>query len=84
MGNKYVYLLLLFFPLGVNYFVFEFSGTTVGMLSLCFYLIVYRPYLDSFRLYELGEIDEDEMQNWLIPFSKAYWYPFTHFRSLFF
>jgi hypothetical protein len=83
MSNKFVYLLLLLFPLVVNYFVFEFSGDTVGFLFLGFYLFLYRPFVDSFRLLELGEIGEEEMQNWLIPFAKPFWYPFTHFRVLF-
>lgn len=83
MSNKFVYLLLLVFPLVVNYFVFEYSGDTVGLLFLGFYLLVYRPFVDSFRLYELGEINEEEMQHWLIPFAKPFWYPITHFRALF-
>jgi len=32
----------------------------------------------------MGEITEEEFQNWLIPFAKPFWYPVTHFKALFF
>jgi|GEM_PF-1472418 len=83
MSNKLVYLLLLLFPLAINYYVFEYSGETVGFLFFGFYIAIYRPFVDSFRLFELGEITEDEMQRWVVPFSRSYWYPITHFRALF-
>lgn len=76
--------MLLLFPLGVNYFVLEFSSEFLAISFLLFYLFLYRPFIDSSRLFEIGEITEDEFQNWLIPFAKPFWYPVTHFRALFF
>lgn len=83
MRNKIVYLGLLLFPIGVNYFVFEFSSEFLAAAFLLFYICIYRPFIDSLRLYELGEISYEEFQDWLIPFAKPFWYPVTHFRMLF-
>ena len=84
MRNKLIYIVLLLFPLVVNYFLFEFSSELLGGLFLLFYICFYRPFIDSSRLFEIGEITEDEFQSWLIPFAKPFWYPVTHFRALFF
>lgn len=84
MNNLYLYFLALIIPLPICYFLFDLVGVWEGIISLLLYVFIYRPYIDSLRLYQLGLINKEDQKKWFIPLHKAYWYPVTHFRSLYF
>lgn len=83
MINKFVYILFISFPLIINYLVYIIYGDVIGLLFLGIYICVYRPFIDSKRLYELGEINRTEYNKWMIPFYKSYWFTITHFKKLY-
>ncbi|MBO6535701.1 MAG: hypothetical protein JJ966_05720 [Balneolaceae bacterium] len=83
MKNRTQYLLLVFLPLVLLYFLGVYVSSTLALCLLAIYTFVYRSFLDSKRLYELGEISDDEFFKWWIPFYKSWWYPITHFKKLY-
>lgn len=83
MKNRINYLLLAFSPVAIIYLVGTYIGQTLALCLLAIYLFAYRSFLDSKRLYELGEISEDEYLKWWVPLYKSWWYPITHFKKLY-
>ncbi|MBO6794012.1 MAG: hypothetical protein JJ895_08880 [Balneolaceae bacterium] len=83
MKNRATYLVLAFTPIIFSYLIGAYVDEVFGLCLLGLYLFVYRSFLDSKRLYNLGEISEVEFRKWWVPFYKSWWYPITHFRKLY-
>ena len=83
MKSRYTYLSLVILPLFVIYFIGVYYSSDLGILLLIFYVFIYRSYLDSKRLFDLGEITLEEYRKWWIPFYKSWWYPFKYFKKLY-
>lgn len=75
---------MVIFPLIIIYFAGVNFGNDLGIILLLLYVFIYRSYLDSKRLYDIGEISVAEHRKWWIPFYKSWWYPFTNFKKLYF
>ena len=83
MKNKYIYILAEVTPIPINYLLFIYFDQVAGLLFLALYVFMYRSFIDSKRLYDLGKITKSEYKKWMIPFYKSYWYPVTHFKELY-
>lgn len=84
MRSPSLYLLFVILPLPGVALLFYQGLSRNALTLLAAYAFVYRPYLDSLRLYRLGVIDEKRHNRWYIPFGPAWWYSITHFSTLFF
>ncbi len=83
MKNKYIYLLFVLIPLIMTYLIFINYGNMIGLIFLGAYSLIYRPFIDSKRLFDLGEITRSDFNKWMIPFYKSYWFTITHFKKLY-
>ena len=85
MRSLPLYLLAILLPLVGIFALFQWVDNVVGFtVSLCVYAFLYRPFVDSLRLYRLGEISRDEFKKWFIPFGRSWWYAITHFKKLYY
>lgn len=83
MKSNIIYISNILIPLFLIVILFYLEYTLFAVIFLIMYAFLYRPYIDSLRLYKLGFIDREEQRKWIIPFGKAWWYTITHFRRLY-
>ena len=47
------------------------------------YLLLYRTYIDSLRLFQLEVISREEFYKWYIPFGKSWYYGLIYYKELY-
>ncbi len=77
-----VYLFAIIGPLLAIFLLYKHDIFQHVAIPIIVYAFIYRPYIDSLRLYHLGVIKHENHKKWFIPFGKAWWYGVTHFREL--
>lgn len=68
LKNTFIFYVLIVSPLLILFQFHEWMGSTVFLVSLALYVLVYRPIVDGVRLKVVAGIPSDELRKLYIPF----------------